>query len=247
MKENFAGCYTCDSSSVAYRDRPLQQGPGKAKLQIAVIPKGTTHVFWQSVHRGAVDAGKETGAEIIWNGPEREDREKEIQIVEDLSLQKVSGIVLAPNDDNALVPSVEKVAAAGILCVIIDSSVQTDKYLSFVATDNYQGGVLAAKRMGEILAGKGKIIVLKFAPARPPRSPGSMVLWIRLKKIFREFRLWIPNSDLIQWRPPCRQRRICLPETPRLTGFLRVTNRPPWGRWGIAKFGKGPQNKNGRL
>lgn len=140
------------------------KGRGKAKLQIAVIPKGTTHVFWQSVHRGAVDAGKETGAEIIWNGPEREDREKEIQIVEDFITQKVSGIVLAPNDDNALVPSVEKVAAAGIPCVIIDSSVQTDKYLSFVATDNYQGGVLAAKRMGEILAGKGKIIVIKFAP-----------------------------------------------------------------------------------
>ncbi len=142
-----------------------QKKSGETKsYRIAVIPKGTTHVFWQSVHRGALDAGKEVGAQIIWNGPEREDREKEIQIMEDFVTQKVSGIVLAPNDDKALVPAVEKAAAANIPCVIIDSSIQTEKYLSFVATDNYQGGVLAAKRMGEILNGTGKIIVIQFAP-----------------------------------------------------------------------------------
>ncbi|MGA2324007.1 MAG: substrate-binding domain-containing protein [Sedimentisphaerales bacterium] len=141
------------------------KGKGKGKLQVAVIPKGTTHVFWQSIHRGALKAAEESGAEIFWNGPDREgDREKEIQIVEDFLTRKVSGIVLAPNDDKALVPIVEKVAASGIPCVIIDSAIQTDKYLSFVATDNYQGGVLAAKRMGEILAGKGKVIVIKYAP-----------------------------------------------------------------------------------
>jgi ribose transport system substrate-binding protein len=142
----------------------VSKGKGKGKLQIAVLPKGTTHVFWQSVHRGAIEASKETGVEIFWNGPEREDREKQIQIVEDFITQKVSAIVLAPNDDKALVPVVEKAAASGIPCVIIDSGIATDKYVSFVATDNYQGGVIAAKRMGEILGGAGKIIVIKFAP-----------------------------------------------------------------------------------
>jgi len=142
-----------------------QKEQNKARYQIAVIPKGTTHVFWQSIHRGALDAGKETGAEIFWNGPDREgDREKQIQIVEDFVTRKVSGIVLAPNDSKALVPAVEKVAARGIPCVIIDSSIETDKYVSFVATDNYQGGVIAAKRMGEILQGKGKVIMIKYSP-----------------------------------------------------------------------------------
>jgi ribose transport system substrate-binding protein len=142
-----------------------QKEQGKAKYRIAVIPKGTTHVFWQSIHRGALDAGKETGAEIFWNGPDREgDREKQIQIIEDFVTRKVSGIVLAPNDSKALVPTVEKVAAGGIPCVIIDSAIETDKYVSFVATDNYQGGVIAAKRIGEILQGKGKVIMIKYAP-----------------------------------------------------------------------------------
>ncbi len=141
------------------------KGKGSGKRQIAVIPKGTTHVFWQSIHRGALKAGEEAGVEIFWNGPDREgDREKQIQIIEDFITQKVSGIVLAPNDSKALVPIVERIASKGIPCVIIDSAIDTDKYVSFVATDNYQGGVIAARRMAEILDGKGKLIVVKYAP-----------------------------------------------------------------------------------
>jgi ribose transport system substrate-binding protein len=102
---------------------------------------------------------------IFWNGPEREgDREKQIQIVEDFIVRKISGIVLAPNDRKALVPSVEKVFEKNIPCVIIDSQIDTERIVSFVATDNYKGGVIAARRMGEILAGKGNIVVIKYAP-----------------------------------------------------------------------------------
>lgn len=135
------------------------------KLTIAVIPKGTTHIFWQSVHAGALKAAGEFGVEIEWIGPEREnDRERQIQIVDDFIVKKVDGIVLAPNDSKALVPSVEKVASKNIPCVIIDSAVDTEKYVSFAATDNYKGGVIAAQRMGKILGGKGNVLVLKYAP-----------------------------------------------------------------------------------
>ena len=40
---------------------------------IAVIPKGTSHVFWQSIHAGANQAARELGVQIIWRGPIRED------------------------------------------------------------------------------------------------------------------------------------------------------------------------------
>jgi len=135
------------------------------KRRIAVIPKGTTHIFWQAVRRGAEKAGKEAGVKIFWNGPEREgDRDKQIQIIRDFIVQKVSGIVLAPLDSKALVPSVENIFAQNIPCAIIDSGIDTDKYVSFVATDNYKGGIIAARRMGEILNGRGKIIVVKYMP-----------------------------------------------------------------------------------
>ncbi|MGB2806795.1 MAG: substrate-binding domain-containing protein [Sedimentisphaerales bacterium] len=138
---------------------------GESQRRIAVIPKGITHIFWESVRRGAEKAGAEAGVKIFWNGPEREgNREVQIQIIEDFITQKVSGIVLAPIDNKALVPSVEKIYARNIPCVIIDSGIDTDKYISFIATDNYKGGVIAAKRMGRILNGKGKIVVVKYAP-----------------------------------------------------------------------------------
>lgn len=132
---------------------------------IAVIPKGTTHIYWQSVKAGAEAAGKEFGYSIRWNGPEREtDRERQIQIIEDFIVQKVDGVVLAPLDSEALVPSVEKLARMKIPCAIIDSGINTDHYVTFAATDNYKGGEMAARRMGKILGGKGNVIVLKYVP-----------------------------------------------------------------------------------
>lgn len=142
-----------------------RKGKQHSQRQIAVIPKGITHIFWESIRRGAEKAGQEAGVKIFWNGPEREgNREMQIQIIEDFITRKVSGFVLAPIDNKALVPSVEKIYARGIPCVIIDSGIDTDKYVSFVATDNYKGGVIAAKRMGEILNGRGKIVVVRYAP-----------------------------------------------------------------------------------
>jgi ribose transport system substrate-binding protein len=142
-----------------------RKGKQTAKRRIAVIPKATTHIFWQSVRAGAEKAGREAGVSVVWMGPKREsDRDEQIQIIEDFIAMKVSGVVLTPLDSKALVPAVEKLFRKGVPCVVIDSGVDTDKYVSFIATDNYQGGVIAARRMGEILNRKGRIIVVKYMP-----------------------------------------------------------------------------------
>lgn len=146
-------------------EEPAKDSAGATKGSIAVIPKGTTHIYWQSVRAGAEAAGKELGYKIYYNGPEREtDRERQIQIIEDFIVQKVDGVVLAPLDSKALVPSVEKLTSLKIPVVIIDSHVDTDKYVTYAATDNYQGGVMAARRMGKILDGKGNVLVVKYVP-----------------------------------------------------------------------------------
>jgi len=138
------------------------------KFTIAVIPKGTTHEFWKSIHAGADKAASEyaaqgTNVEIIWKGPLREDeREGQIQVVEGFISQGISGIVLAPLDDRALTRPVEEAKRAGIPTVIIDSGLQSDQIVSFVATDNLKGGTLAADRLGELLGGKGKILMLRY-------------------------------------------------------------------------------------
>ena len=138
-------------------------------LQIAVVPKGTTHDFWRNIHAGALRGARElsdqgTPVEIIWNGPLREDdREQQLQVVEGFIAQGIDGIVLAPLDDRALVRPVEEARRAGIPTVIIDSGLQTDQIVSFVATDNFLGGQLAADRIGELLGGEGRLLVLRYA------------------------------------------------------------------------------------
>ena len=140
-----------------------EESGGAGRPVIAVIPKGTTHEFWKSIHAGAVKASRELNVEIIWKGPLKEDdREAQISVVEDFVSRKVSGIVLAPLDDAALRAPVSGAMSAGIPVVIIDSDLQGDDYTSFVATDNYLGGQLAGKRMIDLLHGKGKVAMLRY-------------------------------------------------------------------------------------
>jgi len=140
---------------------PACKRPGGSKRVIAVIPKGVAHFFWQSVHAGAESAAKELGVDIAWNGPASEtDYSGQINIVEDAINRRVDAIVLAPSHRDALVPIVERAQGQGIPVVIFDSGIGTDHYVSYVATDNRQGGVVAAERLGEKVAGKGRIAVL---------------------------------------------------------------------------------------
>jgi len=142
-------------------------GTGKS-ITIAVVPKGTTHEFWKAIHAGAMQAAQELSAsgdsvKIIWKGPLREDdREQQVQVVEGFTSQGVSGIVLAPLDNRALVRPVEEAKAAGVPTVIIDSGLESDQIVSFVATDNYKGGELCAERLGSLLGGKGRVLVLRY-------------------------------------------------------------------------------------
>src|SRR3954462_11560872 len=122
------------------------------KLQIAVIPKGTTHEFWKSIHAGAQKAATERGVDIIWKGPVKEDdRDEQIKVVENFISQGVDGIILAPLDDQALVPVLNDAKARKIPVVIFDSGVKWNDYVSFVSTDNYKAGVLGAERVGTLL------------------------------------------------------------------------------------------------
>lgn len=133
------------------------------KITIAVIPKGTTHEFWKSIHAGAIKASRELGVNIIWKGPLKEDdREEQIQVVETFVSAKMDAIVLAPLDDRALLLPVREAKEQNIPTIIIDSDLQGDYHVSFVATDNYRGGVLAAERLGELTGGRGKLVVLRY-------------------------------------------------------------------------------------
>jgi ribose transport system substrate-binding protein len=135
---------------------------------LAVIPKGTTHEFWKSIHAGAVKAQRElekegTKVRLYWKGPLREDdRDQQIQVVENFTSRRVSGIVLAPLDSQALVNPVASAKQAGVPTVVIDSDLKSDKQVSFVATDNFKGGQMGGDHLAKLLGGKGSVLLLRY-------------------------------------------------------------------------------------
>jgi len=137
------------------------------KLSVAVIPKGTTHVFWKSVEAGAKKAGAELGVKVIWKGPLREDdRAEQIKVVEQFTSEGVSGIVLAPLDYEALVRPVKSAMDRKIPVVIFDSGMRGEPgrdFVSFVATNNRKGGQMAGEELVRLLGGKGKIVLLRYS------------------------------------------------------------------------------------
>jgi ribose transport system substrate-binding protein len=137
-----------------------------AKPRIAVIPKGTTHVFWKSVEAGARQAGQEAGGDIVWKGPLKEnDRAGQIAIVEQFVSDGIGAIALAPLDQVALKRPVAAAVARKIPVVIIDSALEGQAgadFASLVATDNRKGGELGGDELARLLEGKGKVVLLRY-------------------------------------------------------------------------------------
>jgi ribose transport system substrate-binding protein len=165
VRRAFLGLLLVSSFALGCTKKSDEGAPAaeKKRIRIAVIPKGTTHEFWKSVHAGAVKASREFDVDIVWKGPLREDDLKsQIDLVQSFTAQKVSGIALAPLNDKALVGSVDGATRAGIPVVIFDSALSGGKPVSFVATDNRQGGRLAGERLAKLLGDGGKVVLLRY-------------------------------------------------------------------------------------
>jgi ribose transport system substrate-binding protein len=131
-------------------------------LRIAVIPMGTTHEFWKSIHAGALTAARELGVEIVWKGPLKEDdRNEQMEIYETLAASGVDAILLTPIDDRAMLRPVAEARRAGIPTVIFNTALQGGEHIAFVSTDNFRGGVLAARAAGRLTAGRGRLILVR--------------------------------------------------------------------------------------
>jgi len=137
-----------------------------SKYKIAVIPKGTAHEFWQAVESGARKADAEfDDLEIVWKGPSGEgDAAAQIALVDSFLADGIDGVCLAPLDARALELPVRSAAAQKIPVVIFDSGLASADapIASFVATDNYKGGQMAGEELAKTLAGKGKVLLLRY-------------------------------------------------------------------------------------
>jgi len=130
-----------------------------------VIPKSTSHEFWVAAHEGALKAGREFNVEILWNGAAEEtDYSRQIQIVDSMIAQHVDGIALAAAERKALVGPVDRALADGIPVTIFDSGLDSNSYTSYVATDNVEGGRLAAHTLAHLVQERGDVAILMHVP-----------------------------------------------------------------------------------
>lgn len=165
-----------------------QREPSKT---IGVVPKGANHIFWQTVRAGAVKAAREGGYQVEWNAPDLEiDSSRQIAIVESMINKQLAGIVLAPVDRKALVSVVERAGKAGIPVAIFDSAIDTKQRISYVATDNVEGGRMAARRLASLIGNQGKVAVVTF-------MAGSAATEERTHGFEDEIRLKYPEINIV--------------------------------------------------
>ncbi len=136
-------------------------------------------------------AGRAAGVDVLWNGPPQEtDYDRQIQIVDSMTAQRVDGLAVAAAERAALSGPIERATAAGIPVVVFDSGVKTDKYMTYIATDNYAAGRMGGAEMGRLLHGRGEVALILHAP-------GSASTMDRERGFEDEVREKFPNIHVV--------------------------------------------------
>jgi ribose transport system substrate-binding protein len=191
------------------------------KRVIGVVPKSTSHVFWVTVENGARAAGKDLGVTIEWNGAQTEsDITRQIQIVDSMIVRRLDGIAVAASERKALVQVLDRAAAAGIPVTVFDSGLDSENYLTFISTDNYEAGRMGGRKLAELLGGKGEVGILLHAP-------GSLSTMDRERGFEDVLREKYPNIKIVarQYGMADRAKSVASSENiltahPHLDGFF---------------------------
>ncbi len=157
--------------SACNRGDPMAPGTGgtAGKPTVALVVKTLNNPFFIEMQRGAEEAAKKEGVNLIVQAADREvDVERQMQIIENLIERKVSALCIAPSGSREIVPVVVKANRANIPVLIVDTRVDEraltaagGKIATFIGSDNYDGGRLAGAFLVEKLGGKGNIAILE--------------------------------------------------------------------------------------
>jgi len=163
----FVACNRQESSSAG---AATAGSPGKPT--VALVVKTLNNPFFIDMQKGAEEAAKKAGVNLIVQAADREiDVERQMQIIENLIERKVSALCIAPSGSREIVPVIVKANQAGIPVLIVDTRADEKaiaaaggKIATFIGSDNYDGGKLAGAFVAEKLGGKGNIAVLEGIP-----------------------------------------------------------------------------------
>jgi ribose transport system substrate-binding protein len=118
------------------------------------------HPFFSETSRGAREqAEKSEGVNLIITAPYRQTSEDQIALFEKYINDEIDAIAIGPNDDDALIPVINKAIKYGIPVITIDTDSPSSERLTFIGTDNYQAGIEMGKQVTLFLKGQGKVVI----------------------------------------------------------------------------------------
>ena len=139
---------------------------------IALIMKTLNNPFFIDMQKGAEESAKKLSVNLVVQAPEREvDVEKQMQIIENLIQRKVDAICVIPSGSKEIVPAIVKANGAAIPVLTVDTRVDSatlidadGKVVTFIGSDNVDGGRIAGKYIIEKLGQNGKVAILEGIP-----------------------------------------------------------------------------------
>jgi len=166
------GCSACLVAMVWVGCRRSESAAGSGGPTIALVMKTLNNPFFIDMERGAKEAAQRLGVTLLVQAAEREvDVEKQMQIVENLIQRKVDALCITPSGSREIVPAIVKANQAGIPVLAVDTRVDAPalakaggRIVTFVGSDNAEGGRIAARYLIERLGGKGSVAILEGVP-----------------------------------------------------------------------------------
>lgn len=144
------------------------------KFTIALIPGLTTDAFYISMRKGAEDAAKAVGADLVFQGAPEFNPVQQTPVLDAVIARHPDAILIAPTDKTQLVQPLKKAADAGIPVITVDTFIGSGVYqtgagdadfpLAYIASDNLLGGRMAARALAEAVGDKGKVYVSNVKP-----------------------------------------------------------------------------------
>ena len=193
---------------------------------IAVIPRTSGTFLWEPMHVGAEIAAQNTGLNVYWNAPTREDDiQGQIALLEKVVARGYKGLILAPDHALALITPVRLALSHGLPTVIVGSPlpIPADGKLSYILNDDEEAGRMAAKYLADILQNKGSVIVLGI----DPDIAGIMIRARSLEKSLQDYpSIKIVDKRIGAFNTPYDQQiaEECLRQHPDVTAIVALTS-----------------------
>lgn len=151
-------------------NRAGQSDTGKPR--VALVLKTLNSPFFIDMQRGAEEAAARLDVDLVVQAAEREvDVEKQMQIIENLIQAKVAALAITPAGSREVVPAVVKANQARIPVIIVDTRLDPRaaadagaQIVSFVGSDNYQGGRIVGEHLVKVSGGRATVAILEGIP-----------------------------------------------------------------------------------